>query len=218
MHARRRTTCSRSRTRRRGRTRAVIEYIRAEQPDVVIFDSSGRLAQYRAAHGVGRGGRLREFATQDAMEGLPLAPDAGAGPALGGAAAFPRRGADGVRASEAAPGRSTRGRRARCDARADRRARHARTPGPARARARPLRRHVSGRRGRLRACGGREPGVPRGRTAPRALGRRRGGRGARRTSLGRVSRMHRPSRASGWSARCQTASCSVCCATRRSLL
>jgi glycosyltransferase involved in cell wall biosynthesis len=33
----------------------VIEYIRAEQPDVVIFDSSGRLAQYRAAHESGAG-------------------------------------------------------------------------------------------------------------------------------------------------------------------
>ncbi|MCE3283953.1 MAG: hypothetical protein K0R70_209, partial [Steroidobacteraceae bacterium] len=33
----------------------VIEYIRAEQPDVVIFDSSGRLAQYRAAQASGAG-------------------------------------------------------------------------------------------------------------------------------------------------------------------
>ena len=33
----------------------VLEYIHAERPDVVIFDSSGRLAQYRAAREVGAG-------------------------------------------------------------------------------------------------------------------------------------------------------------------
>ena len=33
----------------------VVEYIHAERPDVVIFDSSGRLAQYRAARDAGAG-------------------------------------------------------------------------------------------------------------------------------------------------------------------
>lgn len=33
----------------------VVEYIHAERPDVVIFDSSGRLAQYRAAREAGAG-------------------------------------------------------------------------------------------------------------------------------------------------------------------
>jgi hypothetical protein len=34
---------------------AVVDYIRNERPDVVVFDSSGRLAQYAAARDVGAG-------------------------------------------------------------------------------------------------------------------------------------------------------------------